>query len=151
MDLFLWRHADALPGINDFERELSPLGHLQSGKVAAWFREHAKPACPADLRILVSPSVRTRQTIYHLRKESDIELCQPLYDNASPDEILNIIGWPDITIPTLIVGHQPQMGLLADRLLIGTPHPGSFRKGALWWLRFEPGQKNTQLVSVVEP
>ena len=148
MELFLWRHADALSGIRDFERELSPLGHKQAIKVAQWFREHA----PADLRILVSPAVRTRQTVAHFcENENDIQLCLPLYENASSNEILAILGWPDITLPTLIVGHQPQIGMLADRLLSDTSHPASFRTSALWWLRLEPGQKNAQLVHVMEP
>ena len=152
MELFLLRHADALPGTNDFERELSPLGHQQAGKIAEWFLENAGPECLADLQILVSPSIRTRQTVSYFRKEENgIQLCMPLYENTSPKEILDILGWPDISIPTLIVGHQPLMGFLADRLLAGKPHPESFRKGALWRLQFEPGKKNVRLVSVTEP
>jgi len=157
MELFLWRHADALPGTPDFERALSPFGHQQAGKAAKWFREHAAPvfdplAGPAGLRILVSPALRTRQTVAHFcEDENKIQLCLPLYENASPNKILTILGWPDITLPALVVGHQPQIGLLADYLLNDTPHPVSFRKCALWWLRLEPGQDSAQLVDVVEP
>ena len=156
MDLFLWRHADALSGAPDFDRELSPIGHQQARKTAEWFREHAEPGLGplglADLRILVSPSVRTRQTVAHLyRDENRIQLCMPLYENASPNEILEILGWPGTTLPALIVGHQPQIGLLADQLLAVTPHPDSFRKSALWWLRLAPGKNNAQLVCVMEP
>ncbi|MDR0474131.1 MAG: histidine phosphatase family protein [Treponema sp.] len=148
MELFLWRHADALPGSSDFERALSPLGHRQAHKVAEWFREHA----PADLRFLVSPALRTRQTVAHFcEHESDMQLCLPLYENASPNEILSILGWPNLTLPTLIVGHQPELGLLADHLLAGTPHPDHFRKGSLWWLRFEGKQNSAQLVHIMEP
>jgi len=164
MELFLWRHADALPeNLNepegrsfkstpDFGRELSPLGHQQAGKVAEWFREHVRSTTLSNLRILVSPAVRTRQTIAHFcENESDIQLCLPLYENASPNEILDILGWPGITLPTLIVGHQPQLGIFADYLLANTPHPESFHKGALWWLRIEPGQNKARLLGVVEP
>ena len=151
MDLYLWRHADALSGMSDFDRELSPLGHQQAGKVAEWFREQADPASLASLRILASPSARTRQTAAHFCKdENKIELCMPLYENARPEEILELLGWPDITAPTLVVGHQPQIGLLADLLLADTPHPGSFRKSALWWLRFTPGEKKVKLMGVME-
>jgi phosphohistidine phosphatase len=147
MELFLWRHADAIPGSPDFERELSPFGHQQARKVAEWFRKNA----PANLRLLVSPTLRTQQTVSYFRKDdSDIQLCPPLYENASSDEILGILGWPDITLPTLIVGHQPQIGLLADHLLLDTPHPESFRAGALWWLRIEPPQNSVQLIHVME-
>jgi len=157
MELFLWRHADALSGRSDFDRELSPFGHKQAAKAAELFREYAGPVLDqmggiANLRILVSPAARTRQTIAHLcEDENKIELCMPLYENASTNEILKILGWPDITMPVLIVGHEPQVGLIADRLLADTPHPLSFRKSALWWLRINSGQKIAQLVRVIEP
>ena len=152
MELFLWRHADALSGVSDFERALSQRGHQQAGKAAEWLHEHAGPALLSDMRILVSPAVRTRQTAAHFCKEEDkIQLCQPLYENASPKEILDILGWPDITLPALIVGHEPQISIFAERLLGVTPHPVSFRKGALWWLRIEGGRNKAQLVGVLEP
>ena len=147
MELFLWRHADALPGMPDFTRELSPHGHKQARKVAAWFSKRA----PADLRLLVSPSTRTRQTVAHFRPdESDIQFCMSLYENNSPEEILFILGWPDILRPTLIVGHQPLIGTLANHLLAGAPHSGVFRKSALWWMHIEPGQDSAKLVQMVD-
>jgi len=147
MELFLWRHADALPGVPDFARELSPHGHQQASKVAAWLKERA----PAGLRLLVSPATRTRQTAAHfVDDESDIQLCPPLYESASSEEILPLLGWPNITAPTLIVGHQPLIGVLAIRLLSGTSCSGAFRKSALWWLNIEPGQSSAQLVQVVD-
>ena len=152
IELFLWRHADALPGASDFERELSPLGHLQAGKAVEWLRGHMGPAVLSNMRILASPAVRTRQTAAHFCEiEDKIQLCQQLYDNAPPNEILDILGWPNITLPILIVGHQPQIGILAGYLLNGTPCPESFRKGALWWLRIEGGQNKAQLMHVMEP
>jgi len=147
MELFLWRHADALPGVPDFERELSPHGHQQAHKVAAWLRKRA----PADLRLLVSPAVRTRQTVAHfVDTESGIQFCPPLYESTSSETILTLLDWPNITLPTLIVGHQPLIGTLAVRLLSGASHPGSFRKSALWWLHTEPGQDSAQLVQAVD-
>jgi len=147
MDLFLWRHADALSGASDFERELSARGHRQAGRAAEWLTEHA----PENLRFLVSPAVRTRQTVAHFHQnEDDIEFCMPLYDNRPIREILAILGWPDIKTPTLIVGHQPQIGELADYLLDDVPHPLSFNKCAIWWLRAEAGQNSMKLVQVVE-
>ncbi|MCL2876345.1 MAG: histidine phosphatase family protein [Betaproteobacteria bacterium] len=147
IELLLWRHADALSGMPDFARVLSPHGHQQAHKVAAWLSERA----PADLQFLVSPAARARQTVAHFHAdESDIQFCMPLYESNSPEEILTILGWPDILLPALIVGHQPLIGKLADHLLVRTPHPGSFRKSALWWLRIEPGQGSVQLVQVVD-
>jgi phosphohistidine phosphatase len=147
MELFLWRHADALPGVPDIARELSQHGHQQARKVAAWLRERA----PADLRFLVSPSVRTRQTVAHFHdEESDIQFCSPLYESTSPEEILTLLGWPNSVLPTLVVGHQPLIGELAARLLSGASHPGAFRKSALWWLHTDPGQDSAQLVQAVD-
>ena len=153
MELFLWRHADALPGIlSDFERELSPRGHQQAGMAAKWLSEQIQSADLANMRILVSPAVRTRQTAAHFCKdENNIQLCQALYDNVPPREILDILGWPNITLPALVVGHEPLMGILAGRLLAGAPRPDTFRKSALWHLRIESGKGKAQLVDFVEP
>ncbi|MDR2014844.1 MAG: histidine phosphatase family protein [Azoarcus sp.] len=147
MELFLWRHADALPGMPDFTRELSPHGHKQASKVAAWLSERT----PADLRLLVSPATRTRQTAAHFHDcENDFQLCPPLYESSSPEEILALVGWPRTLQPTLIVGHQPLIGALAARLLAASSFPGSFRKSALWWLHSDPGQNGVRLVQVVD-
>ncbi|MDR2208333.1 MAG: histidine phosphatase family protein [Azoarcus sp.] len=147
MELFLWRHADALPGIPDFTRELSSYGHQQARKVAAWLSERA----PDGLRLLVSPATRTRQTVAHFNDcENDIQFCPQLYESSTPEEILAIIGWPRTLRPTLIVGHQPLIGSLATHLLSGSPYPGIFRKSALWWLHAEPGQTGVRLMQVVD-
>jgi len=152
MDLFLWRHADALTGVLDFLRELSPKGHKQAGKAAQWFRENADASVLTNLRIFVSPAIRTRQTVAHFcDDESKIQLCNPLYDDASPDKILKIIDWPNTVSPALIVGHQPYMGMFAYSLIGDITQPYSFRKGALWWLRNKPGKKDWQLVDMIEP
>ena len=147
MELFLWRHADALSGTPDIARELSPHGHEQARRVAEWLGRHA----PAGLRLLVSPATRTRQTVaYFCDDESIIQFCPQLYDSLSLEEVLPLLDWPDITLPTLVVGHQPWIGALAARLLEGSPHPGAFRKSALWWLHIEPGQDRARLVQVVD-
>jgi len=115
------------------------------------------------MRMLVSPAVRTRQTAAHFcEDESKFQLCQALYDNVPPGEILEIIC--SVSLPTLVVGHEPQIRLLADLLLAGAAHPEgnpgpwsrrkvpeSFRKGALWQLRIEGRTNSAQLVHVIEP
>ena len=147
MELLLWRHADAQSGIPDFERELSAHGHEQARRVAAWLEERA----PENLRLVVSPATRARQTVAHFRNdESLMQFCAPLYDGAPPEDILALLGWPHAASPALVVGHQPLIGTLAARLLGSTPHPASFRKSALWWLRADPGRNVVQLVQVVD-
>ena len=148
MDLFLWRHANALSGGPDLERELSPAGHRQAAEAAEWLRANS----PAYLRIFSSPALRARQTAAHFcENENSIELCRPLYENASPDEILAILGWPDIVLPALIISHEPTMGIFSSRLLAGKNRPSSFRTGALWWLRHQPMYNDWNLLNVIEP
>jgi phosphohistidine phosphatase len=148
MEIFLWRHADALSGAPDFTRELSPHGHQQARKVAAWLSKRA----PDGLRLVVSPATRTRQTVAHFHDcENDIQFCPQLYESSSPAEILTIIGWPRTLNPVLIVGHQPLIGALAAHLLTdSSSYPDVFRKSALWWLHAEPGQDGARLVQVVD-
>ena len=147
MELLLWRHADALSGTSDIARELSPLGQIQAQEVASWLETCA----PADLRLVVSPAVRTRQTVScFCGDETRIQFCAPLFDGATPEAILDIIGWPNAPTPALVVGHQPLLGAIAAHLLGDVSFPPSFRKGALWWLRGEAGQNAARLVRVVE-
>jgi phosphohistidine phosphatase len=148
MELFLWRHADALPGVPDFARELSPHGHQQARKVAAWLNNERKPD---ELRLLVSPATRTRQTVAHFHAcESDIQFCSQLYESDTLEEILALIGWPHTLRPTLVVGHQPLIGALATHLLAGSSCPDTFSKSALWWLRADPERGSVRLVQVVD-
>ncbi|MDR3088070.1 MAG: histidine phosphatase family protein [Azoarcus sp.] len=147
MELLLWRHADALQGAPDIARALSPLGQAQAREVAAWLAGHT----PADLRLIVSPAVRTRQTVScFCQDENCIQFCAPLFDGATPEEILEILDWPNASAPALVVGHQPLLGAIAAHLLGEEPFPSSFRKGALWWLRGESGRNVARLVRVVE-
>ena len=147
MELLLWRHADALSGIPDFERELSAHGHEQARRVAVWLKERA----PENLRLVVSPAMRARQTVAHFRNdESLMQFCAPLYDGAPPEDILTLLGWSHAASPALVVGHQPLIGTLAARLLGSTPHPASFRKSALWWLRADLAHDAVRLVQVVD-
>ena len=63
MDLLLWRHAEAEDGEDDMKRRLTERGHKQARAMAAWIRKHQ----PKDLRIIVSPAVRTQQTAEALK------------------------------------------------------------------------------------
>ncbi|MDR2689982.1 MAG: histidine phosphatase family protein [Azoarcus sp.] len=152
MELLLWRHAEALDGSPDHARELSPRGRKQAEKVAAWLSLHA----PGKPRLLVSPTVRTRQTAGFLLQGAGaqgaekMEIHDILASAASPAEILSYLDWPKAQTPLLVVGHQPMLGEIAARLLGDAPYPSSFRKGALWWLRGEPERKAAILWQVVE-
>jgi len=66
MDLLLWRHAEAVEGLPDSTRELTERGVRQAHKVAEWLESRR----PKKLRVLVSPTVRTRQTASAFTKVS---------------------------------------------------------------------------------
>lgn len=145
MDLLLWRHADANEGNPDTARTLSPHGLKQSQRMARWLDQHA----PGDLRILVSPATRTRQTIEAWHHDYEVTAAVGL--DATPESMLEAIGWPDADIPVLVVGHQPTLGQVASLLLRDEDSTLSFRKGSLWWFqrRERKGEMQTVLKTVI--
>ena len=60
MDLILWRHAEAREiqeGESDLERPLTSRGMKQADRMAEWLNRFL----PQSTKILVSPSLRTRE------------------------------------------------------------------------------------------
>jgi len=147
MDLLLWRHAEAEVGDDDFERALTARGEKQAKVVAAWVRTHQ----PRHLRVIASPTVRTRQTAEALDLPFEIE--RKLAPDALAPDLLAAADWPAARGATLIVGHQPGLGQLASLLLAGQEAAWTIKKGALWWLsrRIRNGQTQTVLRTVVSP
>jgi phosphohistidine phosphatase len=150
MDILLWRHAEAEEGADDLKRKLTGRGEKQARRVAGWIREHTRK----NLRVLVSPAVRTQQTaaVLDLPYETDRRLAP----NALPTDLLAACGWPDGDdgrSSVLIVGHQPTLGELAALLMTGTIAPWSIKKGALWWLTHRTRGDQSQIVlrAVVDP
>jgi phosphohistidine phosphatase len=132
MDLILWRHAearDAQPGQDDAERALTGKGERQAQRMAQWLHHHL----PDTTRVLVSPTLRTRQTADALTRK--FKVLDALAPGATVDDLLQAARWPDARGPVLIVGHQPTLGLTAAVLLTGAARPWTVRKGAIWWLR----------------
>lgn len=147
MDLILWRHAEAEVGDDDMARRLTRRGEKQARQMALWLQERL----PKDLRILASPAVRTQQTAKAL--ELPFETSRKLAPDASVYDLLSAAGWPEISRPTLIVGHQPALGQLAALLLSGSESDWSIKKGALWWFsgRVRSSETQTVLRAVVGP
>lgn len=147
MDLLLWRHAEAKEGSPDHIRELTPKGFKQSEKVAAFLRQHL----PADCRILVSPAVRTRQTVSALTDQ--FSLVSTIAPGATAADVLAAAGWPDSGGTVLIVGHQPTLGAVASQLLGSDSYSLSVKKGALWWFthRERDGAGRATLRLVIPP
>lgn len=141
MDLLLWRHAEAEEGEEDLKRRLTERGERQARLMGAWIREHQ----PKDLRIIVSPSIRTQQTAQALKLP--YETHRKIGPDACVSELIAATGWPDAAGSVLVVGHQPSLGRLASLLLAGQEADWSIKKGALWWLsnRLRRGETQTVL------
>ena len=147
MDLLLWRHAEAVDGSPDHARALTARGERQAHRVAHWLNEHR----PKRMRILVSPTVRTRATASALGEA--FELAPGLGPEANVADLLAASGWPDAGGACLLVGHQPSLGRLAALLLSGTEADWTIKKGALWWFtnRVRNGETQTILRTVIPP
>jgi phosphohistidine phosphatase len=145
MDLILWRHADAADGVPDQARELTAKGIKQSAKIAAFLQQHL----PDQLRILVSPAVRTQQTATALT--SPFTLAPTLSPGATAEAVLHAARWPDSGGTVLVVGHQPTLGEVAAQLLGCKDTSLSIKKGALWWFSGREGSDQVTLRLVITP
>lgn len=140
MDLLLWRHAEAEEGSVDLKRRLTSRGHKQAQNVAAWLKEHQ----PKNLRILVSPAVRTQQTAQAL--ELPFETSSKLSPTNGVSDLIAASDWPNAKNAVLIIGHQPALGRLAALLLSGQEADWTIKKGALWWFTNRVRQDETQTI-----
>ncbi|MBI3366962.1 MAG: phosphohistidine phosphatase SixA [Burkholderiales bacterium] len=150
MDLILWRHADAREaddGSVDADRPLTAKGERQAQRMAQWLNRHL----PESTRVLVSPTLRTRQTADALARKSKIVAA--LAPEAPVEALLAAARWPDAREPVLIVGHQATLGLTAAYLLTGNAQVWAVRKGAVWWLRGRQRDTHSEVVlhSVLSP
>ncbi|AVR89250.1 putative phosphohistidine phosphatase [Thauera aromatica K172] len=140
MNLLLWRHAEAADGLPDHTRPLTARGLEQARRMAHWIEAHR----PKDLRVLASPSLRTRQTASALT--DDFRIVAGLGPDGSVADLLAASGWPDASGATLVIGHQPALGRLAALLLSGTEADWTIKKGALWWFTNRVREGETQTV-----
>lgn len=132
MDLILWRHAEAHPlreGQTDLERRLTANGERQARRMGLWLQQRL----PETTRVLVSPAARTLATAEALERRYRVEPL--LAPDQDADALLQAVQWPDSVTPVLVVGHQPTLGLVAARLLAGSPTAWAVKKGGVWWLR----------------
>jgi len=128
MELILWRHADAEDGAPDLERQLTPKGRAEAGRVARWLLARL----PGEFEVLASPAARAQQTAEFLRKKTRIE--NALAPGASPAAIVMAAGWPDARASVVVVGHQPDLGRTLAYLVARRAADWRLQKGALWWL-----------------
>ncbi len=154
MDLILWRHAEAeewllgdqQPGL-DLDRSLTQRGEKQAARMAVWLDRQL----PEGARIWVSPARRCEQTALALGRKYKIRT--ELAPDATPEQLLDLVQWPNSKYPVLVIGHQPTLGQAIAQLLNLRESECAVKKGALWWLRNRDrdGQSQTVVVTVQSP
>ncbi len=143
MDLILWRHAEAEDGSPDISRKLTEKGRKQAEKTADFLRRHL----PRDTRILVSPAIRTQQTVAALTDR--FTTVASIAPGASAHAVLQAAGWPRSGQTVLVVGHQPTLGMVAAQLL--GCEPLRIKKSGLWWLSRDEGDAETTVRLAITP
>ena len=136
MDLILWRHAEAVPGsetLADLDRPLTAKGHRQAKRMGEWLNR----VLPESARILVSPALRTQATAEALERR--FKTVAGLAPDGSIKHLLAETRWPQAREVTVVVGHQPTLGLAAAYLMgaqqVTADNPWRIKKGAIWWIR----------------
>jgi phosphohistidine phosphatase len=127
MKILLLRHGIAVePGaagiMQDSERALNPEGRSKTRRIArALVRLGVRPDA-----ILTSPYVRARQTAEIVADELGLKkrllLCEPLASGGDAKRLIAAINkqFPKAE-SLLLVGHEPDLSLLAALLLTGRP------------------------------
>lgn len=151
MQLILWRHAEAEDiAKDDLARALTPKGLRQADLMARWLRATIGPSI-VDWRVLASPAVRTQQTAQALA--CTVETVHDIAPDAPASAVMRAAGWPGAPRPTIVVGHQPTLGMVAARLMHGADGYVSVKKGAIWWFetRVRDGVGQTVLKTMLTP
>jgi phosphohistidine phosphatase len=161
-NLILWRHAEAEvesdSGI-DSDRKLTKNGRKDAKKMAEWLNQNL----PKNTEILSSPAKRCLETVAELQHSNqskikrEVKIADFLRVDSSVDEIAKQVSNDDTSQTILIVGHQPNLGLLLAKLLGMKEGALIVKKGAVWWLRqrylpnFDGGVTQTYLYTVQHP
>jgi phosphohistidine phosphatase len=145
MDLILWRHAEAVEGLDaddDMSRMLTPRGEKQAARMAIWLDRQL----PDSARIWVSPARRTEQTAHALGRK--FRFSPALSPMGSSAQLLELVQWPQGKGCVLVVGHQPTLGHTIASLLGLNASECAVKKGAIWWLRHREREAGAQTVVV---
>lgn len=147
MDIVLWRHAEAVDGLeggDDLDRALTARGYKQAIRMAEWLDRQL----PESTRIFTSPARRCEDTVCRLDRKYKIH--KDLLPESKADDILSSIEWPLAKSTVLLVGHQPMIGKIIAQSLGLNDSVFSVKKCSVWWLRSRErdGHRQTVLVTV---
>jgi phosphohistidine phosphatase len=153
-NLILWRHAEAEDHSKtgaDADRALTKTGHKDAAKMAKWLNQHL----PSNTEVFCSPARRCLETAATLQKLSSIEIkvADFLSVDSTAEIIANKVRNDDSSKTILIIGHQPNLGLVITNLLGMSENACAVKKGAVWWLRQREvnGTLQTYLFTVQHP
>ena len=135
-DLIFWRHAEAedvSASGKDTDRALTKRGRKDAARMAKWLCQYL----PTVTVGLSSPAQRCLETAAAL---SDLNQAQIIVEDflsvdSSVERIARELSTRYHAKTVLLVGHQPNIGLLIVKLLGMHQSAGVVKKGSVWWLR----------------
>lgn len=142
--LLLLRHAIALErseaaaqGMDDADRPLTQKGQRRMEKAASGIRRMIdRPA-----RVFSSPLLRARQTAQILAAQYSslpVEIHEALAPGGAHQDLLRLLGQQTADGPLVLVGHEPDLGMLIGLLLCGKPRSlVQLKKGGAALMGFE--------------
>jgi phosphohistidine phosphatase len=117
MKLYFLRHADALDGMDDAARPLSPKGKNQSRCIAKFFKN--AQIC-FDV-VYSSPLVRAKETAERVLAESEqklaVQVTDMLRNETKIDKFEHWLKSLEEMEYVLLVGHSPSIGARVRKLL----------------------------------
>ncbi len=155
--LFLLRHAKtehAAPGIEDFDRKLTPQGSADGLRVGAYLKQCE----PTVEQIISSPAIRARETTELVKQAAGLDL-EVQYDRrmyeADPQLMLDIVSEGDAALSCiLLVGHNPAMedflrGLTGQLVSLSAGSLAQVESPETNWIDVKPG--NCKLKFALSP
>lgn len=121
--LILVRHAKSSwkePALSDHERPLNKRGRASAKAIGDWLRH--KGYVPKT--VLSSTSKRTRETFALLETKAEAEFDRSLYLSSAANMLKKLQGASGETV--LMIGHNPGIGELAERLACKLPQHARF-------------------------
>ncbi|MCW4149380.1 phosphohistidine phosphatase SixA [Halomonas sp. 18H] len=123
--LMIMRHGEAAAGRPDSERELTPTGHREAARMAAWLAGRRDQDL-ARLRLLVSPYRRAQQTAEPIAEAlgASVETLALITPDDDPRVVLDWLLEQPMEGPVMLVSHMPLVGALTGLLVEGRSEHG---------------------------